>query len=201
VLPLAIEVAVILAIAAPRRNYAVRKRVPPEAYFPIIDAYVSSHEDALIFLATDDIRYYQRVADKYGTTGRLVSQGVGYETRHVVLDRRLFGGSKGDSVLIDALLLAHTDFLLKTTSAVAEFALWVQPHLHEHHLDLQVMDRFKSQKLPKWIDDSVIRDFCKGLELGCAIESNQTGRGSEKFCERCMPVTQAPSPTRSFFWG
>ena len=151
----------------------MRKRVPPEAYFPIIDAYVSSHEDALIFLATDDIRYYQRVADKYGTTGRLVSQGVGYETRHVVLDRRLFGGSKGDSVLIDALLLAHTDFLLKTTSAVAEFALWVQPHLHEHHLDLQVWppNRAAGAMLHRKIgNESVLNDTCAWC-VGCHTRS------------------------------
>ena len=33
----------------------------------------------------------------------------------------------GTSALIDALLLAHTDFLLKSTSSLSEFSLWYNP--------------------------------------------------------------------------
>ena len=48
---------------------------------------------------------------------------------------------KGEAALVDALLLSRCDFLLKTTSAVAEFALWVNPPLQHRHLDLQMTDR------------------------------------------------------------
>jgi hypothetical protein len=116
----------------------VRRRVPPEAYFPLIDAYTLAHPDALIFLATDDARYHARMARRYGPSGRLASVGSGFVTRAVVTDIRLAGGTKGDDALLDALLLAKTDFLLKTDSAVAEFGIWINPRLHRNHLDLQV---------------------------------------------------------------
>jgi len=50
--------------------------------------------------------------------------------------------------VVDSLLLAHTDFLLKGTSALAEFAIWYSPRLATAHLDLQIegelmrMDRY-----------------------------------------------------------
>ena len=39
--------------------------------------------------------------------------------------------------------MRHTrcDFLLKSASAIPEFALWVRPALHESHIDLQLEDR------------------------------------------------------------
>ena len=40
--------------------------------------------------------------------------------------------------MIDALLLAHTDYLLKGTSALAEFSIWYSPRLATAHLDLQI---------------------------------------------------------------
>lgn len=119
----------------------MRRRVPPEAYFPLIDAYLGAHPDALIFLATDDARYHARMQRRYGPTGRISSTGSGFVTRAVVTDPRLAGGTKGDGALLDALLLARVDFLLKSDSAVAEFGLWLNPRLHWNHLDLQVRVR------------------------------------------------------------
>ena len=39
--------------------------------------------------------------------------------------------------------MRHTrcDFLLKSASAIPEFALWVRPALHESHVDLQLEER------------------------------------------------------------
>ncbi|KAL3911640.1 MAG: hypothetical protein SGPRY_008617, partial [Prymnesium sp.] len=62
----------------------------------------------------------------------------GYKTLNVVRDPAIPGGQKGCSALVDALLLAHSDFLLKSTSALAEFALWYNPALITEHLDLQI---------------------------------------------------------------
>lgn len=58
----------------------VRRRVPPEAYIPLIDAYIHSHPDALIFLATDDTRYHARMRRRYGASGRLVTAETGFVT-------------------------------------------------------------------------------------------------------------------------
>ena len=44
---------------------------------------------------------------------RLVSASAGYETANIVRDPSIGRHAKGRSGLIDALLLAHTDFLLK----------------------------------------------------------------------------------------
>ena len=55
---------------------------------------------------------------------------------------------KGVEVILDALLLSKCDYVLISASGVAEFALWVSPHLWTHHLDLQAVDRFALQALP-----------------------------------------------------
>ena len=71
----------------------VRAKVPPEAHFPFIDAYLRAYRsDALVFVATDDRRYMRRLGARYGysdadagadagggRSGRLVSRGSGYE--------------------------------------------------------------------------------------------------------------------------
>lgn len=44
----------------------VRPKVPPDAYMPLIDAYLAEHADALIFVATDDRRYARRLGARYG---------------------------------------------------------------------------------------------------------------------------------------
>jgi hypothetical protein len=63
---------------------------------------------------------------------------------------------------------------VKTTSALAEFALWVSPHLHYAHADLQFSDRFRSQRLPAWAAP-VLRNgaqaFCDALAHGCALDA------------------------------
>jgi hypothetical protein len=72
----------------------VRPKVPPEAHFPLVDAYLAAHGDAIIFVATDDNRYMRRLAARYGyyeptrqgfwrgaraASGRIVFRGSGYE--------------------------------------------------------------------------------------------------------------------------
>ena len=44
---------------------------------------------------------------------------------------------KGEDVLLDTLLLAETDFLLKSASAVSEYAVYFNPLLHDRSVDLQ----------------------------------------------------------------
>ena len=111
-------------------------KIPLERFFGAVDGYVRAHPDALIVLATDDRRYHQRMLARYGA--RVVSASEGYETANVVRDPSLDRYGKGRSALVDALLLAHCDFLLKGTSSLSEFALWYNPALIPRHLDLQI---------------------------------------------------------------
>ena len=98
-------------------------------------------------------------------------------------------------MLLDALLLSKCDFLLKTTSAVAEFAIWVNLALHDAHLDLQWEDRFHSQRLPAWATPVGANDaqaYCDALERGCARDGGRGGGSTPllqagQACARCTP--------------
>jgi hypothetical protein len=185
----------------------VAKKVPPEAYFPFVDAWIEAHPDALVFVATDERSYHRRVTARYGEwrasgepAGRVVSAARGYESRNVIADAsRGSGHSKGVDVLLDALLLSKCDFLLKSASAVAEFAIWASLRLHAAHIDLQWEDRFRSQQpLPDWAA-SVARNeaqpFCAALARGCRIDARGSGGGGVlprllqggQACSRCQP--------------
>ena len=99
-------------------------------------------------------------------------------------------------VLLDALLLSRCDFLLKTTSAVPEFAIWVNLRLHAAHVDLQWEDRFASQTLPPWaahIGANNAAVYCAALERGCAMDTRRGGvqllqPGQQ--CARCVPAVR-----------
>ncbi|KAL1510774.1 hypothetical protein AB1Y20_007060 [Prymnesium parvum] len=111
-------------------------KVPLKRFYKYVDLYLAAHPGARVLLATDDHAYHAAFAARY--RGRFFSQSDGYETLNVVRDPAIPGGEKGTSALVDALLLAHTDFLLKSTSSLAEFALWYNPDLIVEHLDLQI---------------------------------------------------------------
>ena len=128
-------------------------KVPLEKFMRYIDAFVAAHAGALIVLATDDARYHKQLTARYGD--KVVSAFTGYATANVVRDPSIARFDKGRSGLVDALLLAHTDFLLKGTSSLAEFALWYSPGLIDRHLDLQITGEGErspayTRLIPKW---------------------------------------------------
>ena len=109
------------------------------------------------------------------------------------------GFSNGLAVLLDAILLSKCDYLLVSVSAVAEFALWIAPGLWTNHLNLQVTDRFLSQRMPSWVSHvpgvrsswtsdgkrkAVARVFCTALSAACANETQRMYKG--RFCSRCQ---------------
>ena len=83
--------------------------------------------------------YYRRAAAE-GAAARVLP---GYDGQGAIGDRSLPPYEKGEDVLVDALLLSKADFLLKTASGVAEFAMWAAPALGARYLDLQYTDRFR----------------------------------------------------------
>lgn len=113
----------VVASVAPER---LTRIVPPEEYFPSIDAYLEAHPEAAVFLATDQQEFVGILAQRYGD--RLVTRsgrrGTGRGIGSNPFQQRDGGGyRKGEEVLVDCLLLSGCDFLLKCTSAVGEFAL------------------------------------------------------------------------------
>jgi hypothetical protein len=126
----------------------VRRKVLPARYFPWVDAYVRAHAGARVFVATDDAAYLRAMVGRYGDT--VVYRQAGYTSANVISDARLGAREKGEDALLDALLLSGCDFVLKTTSALSEFALWLNVSLHDRHIDLQFEDSGASQTVPPW---------------------------------------------------
>ena len=120
-------------------------RVDPAAYYPLIDAFLATHPNPRIVLATDDANYARRVVQRYGAS--VVRQQRGGE--YLVRDSR--GGAMwkmrtklyrahlmGVQVLLDTLLLSRCDYLLKAASAVSEFAIYFSPRLINNSFDFQI---------------------------------------------------------------
>ncbi len=104
------------------------KIVKPSEYFSYIDEYTKRHGECKIFVATDQKQFLQQMRSRYGD--RVLSR----DTVRVSGLRNAFqlagdGYRKGEEVLIDCLLLSRTDYLLKCTSAVGEFALYLNKDL------------------------------------------------------------------------
>jgi hypothetical protein len=188
----------VIGLHARGTDKVVARRVPPEAYFPFVDAWVDEHPDALVLVATDDRDYYDRIAARYGVWGvrssrggRVVGASQGYRTASVISDSSINAHSKGEDVVIDGMLLSKCDFLLKSASAVAEFAMWVNIDLHDRHIDLQWEDRLKSQSLPPWAASVVRNDaqpYCAALARGCRIDAARGANDrAAASCARCQP--------------
>jgi len=82
---------------------------------------------------------------------------------------------------------------LKTASAVAEFAIWVNFRLHASHLDLQYAhDRLRSQRPhPQWAANALRNDaqpFCAALARAC-----RRARLGRDTCARCLPRVDSSS--------
>ena len=130
-------------------------KIPLQRFLAPIDAYVRAHPQAMILLCSDDANYHAEMRKRYGA--RLVSASSGYKTDNIVRDPSIDKFGKGRSALLDALLLAHTDFLLKGTSSLSEFAMWYNPALIDRHLDLQIEGEGAASEtyrslIPKWFD-------------------------------------------------
>jgi len=110
----------------PRRLVEV---VEPERYLPAIDATLSAHPDCRLFVATDQQQFLDALVARYGE--RVAATGARRST-----DRRCparigsdEGYARGEEVLVDILLLARCDGLLRCASAVGEVASWFAPEV------------------------------------------------------------------------
>jgi hypothetical protein len=102
--------------------------ITPEQYYPYIDNYLSEYPDSKIFLATEQTQFVTQIQDRYGdrviVREAIRTEGFGQGENPFQKRSEGMGYTKGEEVLIDCLLLARCNFLLRCTSAVGEYAMY-----------------------------------------------------------------------------
>ena len=115
--------------------------VPPAVYLPHIRHYLRRHgEGTRVFVATDSPSFLATLRAELGGERVVKAYDAVRSESNIFLDEHSAstGYRKGEDVLVDALLLARCDFLLRAQSAVAEFAIYFNPKLIENSRDLQL---------------------------------------------------------------
>jgi hypothetical protein len=123
--------------------------VPPREYEPYVDAFLRSHPNGTVFVATDSPTFLAEVKtrwlQRWPNAPFRWREDVLRSEANAAFDR---GGvvrgaeppsnaRKGEEVLIDALLLSRCDWLLHSASGVAEFAIYWNLKLHRRSVHLQ----------------------------------------------------------------
>jgi len=112
-------------------DFAYAEPTEPRSYFRTIDDLVRRKKitSFRVFLATDQSQFVDHFSRQFGD--RLITYSSTRSTSDVppFLFRDMSPYKKGEDVLMDILLLAKCDFLLKSASAVGEYALWFNPNL------------------------------------------------------------------------
>ncbi len=114
--------------------------VAPAEYFKHIDSYIKQHADLKIFLATDQVQYLEVFQDKYGER---VYYTNCLRSEDEIAPFKMENASpyqKGEEILLDILLLAKSDFLIKSASNVGEMAIYFSENLE--CLDLAYKKRY-----------------------------------------------------------
>lgn len=103
--------------------------VSPAEYFEPIEQYLIQHPESKIFVATDQKQYIETFRDKFGE--RVYFSNCFRSDNDVAPFNRpeLSPYQKGEEVLLDILILAKTNFLIKGVSNVGEIALYFNKNL------------------------------------------------------------------------
>lgn len=111
--------------------------IGPAEYHPLVREYMAHHPNALILLATDSPSFLAQMRRQY--RDNLIVYDALRSERNVFVDRRVADNyKKGEDALVDSLLLSCANLLIKPASALSEFAVYWNPALHNHTLELQV---------------------------------------------------------------
>jgi len=147
------------------------RKVEPEEYFSYIDSYISAQEalghTVAIFLATDDTSYRSRTVTKYGSRvveQPNVSRASGSDAIWKSANDTTSPSKKGQTVLLDSLLLSKCDFLLKSASAVSEFAIYFNAKLIRKSYDFSLTEHPQ----PTWAQDKVLETVAASTETAAA---------------------------------
>jgi hypothetical protein len=119
-----------------------RQTVDLEQFFLAADSWLSEHPAAGIFLATDEGRIVAAFEARYGArvTFQDCLRSEDGTSIHGHYDAGVSGNpyQKGREVLIDALLLARCDYLIRTHSRVTAYSLCWSPELAFRDLELEI---------------------------------------------------------------
>lgn len=109
--------------------YHIMRIIPPEKYFPLIDEYIRSHPDCLVFLATDQSQFVATLKARYQE--RIITQSTILSDSNINAFQKQDGNGyqKGKEVLLDCLLLSHCNKLLKCSSEEGEWAHYFNSEL------------------------------------------------------------------------
>lgn len=112
--------------------------VPPEAYYPLIDRHLGLHQWACVFAATDQSQFAEQLKGRYGSQLHLYHALRSNTSRNVFSDPSVKDHyRKGEDALVEALLLARCDFLLKPHSGLSEAAIFFNLDLHNNSVEMQ----------------------------------------------------------------
>lgn len=169
--------------------------VPPQLYMHHIDIYLQQHPNARVFLATDSPRFLRRMRERYST--KLVARNALRSERNAFLDVQFAGTNerKGFDVLIDALLLSRCAFLLKSSSAVGEFAIYFNMSLHSRSIDLQYVgiNRSSGHEPPR--SDDIAAD--SGGQHGLRSATCTAGKVLALHTDLCSSFVRCPEQRAS----
>ena len=129
--------------------------VPPSEYLRYVEAYLKATPAGRVFVATDSPSFLADAKRIFPSDKLILRDEVLRDENNVAFKGR--GGGKhnyrkGEEVLIDALLLSRSDWLLHSASGVAEFAIYTNPALHNRSVHLQYTRR---RQRPPWLPDYV----------------------------------------------
>jgi len=113
--------------------------IPPEEYYPYLDRFVSEVPDGKLFVATNQVQFLQQLQDRYGE--KVVARDVVRAdtigtSANPIQAQQNHSYKLGEEVLIDCLLLAKTDVLMCSVSAVSEYAMYFSPDLISVNLSI-----------------------------------------------------------------
>lgn len=132
--------------------------VAPLEYEPYVDAFLRSHPNGSVFVATDSPAFLAEVrshwVERWPHAPFRWRDDVLRSEANVAFEKAAASGRgssnarKGEEVLIDALLLARCDWLLHSASGVAEFAIYWNLKLHRRSVHLQYTE---NRQVPPWM--------------------------------------------------
>jgi hypothetical protein len=134
-------------------------RPPLEALQRIVSAFLHNNGDAaqvvVVGASTAELRALRQ---RHGAQ-RIRTQNAGGARSHPCGVRDASRGScRGHREIVDALLLAHCDYLIAAGHPAAEFAMWYHPQLLEAHLDLD-----KETLLPRMREKHILPTWAGGM--------------------------------------
>ena len=169
----------------------VHPRVEVLPFAELATKYLNAHPGSKVFVATDDPSMYREfiaavgsanianVGEREEHTPMHLREGASTDEKDVdwrrVLGTAAGARAKAAEALVDALVLSHCDFLLKSSSALSEFAIWYNLNLHEDHIDLQLEgDGAADQLRPAWADSTkAVGSF--GASAGAGASGTDAG--------------------------